>query len=211
MTSSTTGRSRIYGLLSNIYYQEPSQRFLRSFKNITFLELLQELGVELDDAFLRTPLPELAEQLAVEYTGLFLGPGPHVYPYESAYGQEERAEGRDVGLEVKRLIAASGLTYAPQYSEAPDHISIQLEFMEKLTEAEAAALDAGDHDRALGFLEFEQRFLDEHLVQWVPQFADKVAERASLSFYREMAGLTKAYVLAEARDIEVAVEDARAG
>ena len=44
MTSSAAGRSRTYGLLSHVYFQEPSQRFLRSFRNTAFLELLKELG-----------------------------------------------------------------------------------------------------------------------------------------------------------------------
>ncbi len=35
-----------------------------------------------------------------------------------------------------------------------------------------------------------RRFIDEHLMQWLPRFAGRVTERASTRFYAALAGLT---------------------
>ena len=193
-------RSRIYGLLAHVYHHEPSSGFLENLKDPSFLGVLKELGVDLGESLVGEN-DRILEDLAIEYTRLFLGPGRHIYPYESAYRQEGEGEATDAALEVKRLIEASGLSYTPDYRDPPDHVSVELEFMEKLTEAESKAWEEGDREQTVQFLEFEKRFLADHLAGWVPEFAERVIENASPGFYREMAGLTREYVLADVRGI----------
>jgi TorA maturation chaperone TorD len=53
----------------------------------------------------------------------------------------------------------------------------------------------------------ERRFLDEHLSRWVPAFCDKVMAAAELSFYRELAGLTKRFIEFDREEIEGYVGD----
>ena len=209
MTRGAAERSRIYGLLAHVYYHEPTARFLKSFMDPAFLGTLEEIGIDLGEYFHGRSMDEIVEELAVEYTRLFLGPGKHIYPYESAYRDEEDSRGRDAGAEVRSLIQASGLNYAPDYRDAPDHVSIQLEFMEKLTEAEDRAWQEDDADTAIGHLETERRFLRDHLSIWVPEFSERVAADARNSFYREMAVLTRAFVLADADAVEESIEEVR--
>jgi TorA maturation chaperone TorD len=209
MKTGAEERSRIYGLLAHVYYHEPDARFLKSFMEPAFLATLEGIGIDLGEYFRERSTEALVEELAVEYTRLFLGPGKHIYPYESAYRSEEDPRGRDAGGEVRNLIQASGLDYAPDYRDAPDHISIQLEFMEKLTEAEGRAWEHEDTDTATGYLEIERRFLRDHLAQWVSEFSERVAANARTSLYREMAVLTREFVLADADAVEESIEEVR--
>ena len=50
--------------------------------------------------------------------------------------------------------------------------------------------------------ELEKMFIDDHLFRWVPRFCDKVTEDAKLSFYREMAKLTKSFIELEKASID---------
>ena len=201
-------RSNIYSLLSVVYRKEPSQELLKSFKESDYLRLLKEAGVELDKYFDKKPLQELAEELAVEYTRLFIGPGKHIYPYESAYRDEKVSMMSDSALRIKNLIESYGLRYPSDFLDNFDHISVELEFMEKITYAESNAWKRKNFPRAIEALELERRFLDEHLLRWVPAFTEKVIGAARLDFYKEIAKLTKEYVLSESRAIKGLIRQA---
>ncbi|MBE9555469.1 MAG: molecular chaperone TorD, partial [Proteobacteria bacterium] len=40
----------------------------------------------------------------------------------------------------------------------------------------------------------QKRFVEEHLIQWVPSFCDKVMDMARMPFFKEMAKATKGFV-----------------
>lgn len=189
--------SSIYGLLSRIYSKEPSQEFLRSFRAPAFLRLLKELDIELGEDFKNRPLEKLVDELAIEYTQLFIGPGRHIYPYESAYRDGKEGVSSNTAIQIKNIIESSGLQYRSDFRDNFDHISIELEFMEKITGEEAKAWKKKNRKRAIEFQKFKKRFVDEHLSKWVPEFSDRVIKETTLSFYREMAKLTKEYILAD--------------
>ncbi|MFH1783411.1 MAG: molecular chaperone TorD family protein [bacterium] len=194
-------RACIYDLLSTVYGKEPSQEFLENFRKSDFSGILEGLGIKLGEHFKKKPLKELVDELAVEYTQLFLGPGTHIYPYESAYCNEKGILFSKTALKIKRLIESSGLRYDAAFYENFDHISVELEFMEKITNEEAKAWKKEDKKKILKLLEFQRSFVSEHLVKWVPQFCENVINQADLSFYREMAKLTREYVLLEECEI----------
>jgi TorA maturation chaperone TorD len=104
--------------------------------------------------------------------------------------------------EVKRFIESTGLSYDPEYKGLPDHISVELEFMQQLTLREEQAWRDEDEDGALDCLKTEKKFIEEHLVRWVHAFCDKVIKEAELPFYREMAALTKNFIEFERQEVE---------
>ncbi len=69
-----------------------------------------------------------------------------------------------------------------------------MEFMKRLTCHEKEAWTREDKETAIRCLEFEKRFVDEHLSQWVPIFCNKVKEETRTAFYREMAELTRQFI-----------------
>lgn len=199
-------RSHIYNFLATIYHQEMSTDLLRQIKEPQFLEALAGMGVKLEDEILNEDEDQVIQNLAVEYTRLFLGPGKHVSPFESVH--HERADG-DWGklwgadtAAVKRFIETTGLEYQSGYEGLPDHIAVELEFMHKLTERETRAWNEGDNEGAIYCLKVEKKFIEEHLDRWVPLFCEKVTAEAELPFYREIAEITKAFLELEREEIE---------
>ena len=73
--------------------------------------------------------------------------------------------------------------------------------MQQLTVAEEKAWEKGDRNLALACLENEKKFIEEHLAEWIPDFCDKVIDGADLSFYREMAELTKKFIEFEKNEV----------
>jgi TorA maturation chaperone TorD len=198
-------RSNIYALLAAVFRQEVTSDLLQQIKNPQFLGVLSDLGVELKSDFFQKPDKELLDDLAVEYARLFLGPGKHISPHESVhYRKDDVQSGQLWGestVQVKKFIESSGLTYQSDYKGLPDHISVELEFMQQVTLREEQAWAEEDKDTALSCLKNEKKFIEEHLARWVPVFCEKVIQEAELPFYREIAGLTEKFVAFEKKEI----------
>lgn len=191
-------RGNLYGLLGMIYSSELTPGVLKHIKQPVFLKTLSDLGVQLEGEFLDKPEDELIEDLAVEYARLFLGPGNHISPHESVH--HERDDGAWGSLwgastvEVKNFIETAGVEYGKDYKGLPDHISVEFEFMRKVISKEGEALAEGNSDGALYCRKIEQKFMEEHLIKWVPKFCDMVMDWTDNPFYRGMAALTKDFI-----------------
>jgi TorA maturation chaperone TorD len=212
MADTAKQRSNIYGFLAIIYYKEVTPALLKQIKEPQFLDVLYELGAKLKDDILKGSEDKIIEDLAVEYTRLFLGPGRHISPHESIHhersdGDWGRFWGKDTVL-VKKFIESAGLQYKSEFTGMPDHISVELEFMQRVTEREAEAWEENNSDGALYCLKMEKKFIEEHLAQWIPIFCDKVISQTQLSFYLEMAKLTKSFIEFEKKEINKYISEA---
>ena len=191
-------RSDIYGLLATIYGQEITSDLLQQIKTPQFLGALSVLEVEGIDGLMQKPEAELLEDLAVEYTRLFLGPGKHISPHESVHHQREDGQwGKLWGastVEVKKFIEATGLSYTDDYKGMPDHISVEFEFMQQLILAEEQAWKEADADKAASCRQVEKKFIEEHLINWIPAFCEMVIQEAELPFYQAVAALTRSFI-----------------
>lgn len=195
-------RSNLYGFLASVYREEPTRALLRHIKEPGFRAALAEAGVTLGDDLLDRPEDELLEDLAVEFTRLFIGPGPHVPPNSAVHmeGEGGLLWGPSTSR-VKRFIEDTGFEYRSDYRELPDHISVELEFMQELTAREAEALGKDDEDTLLALRHTQKEFVTKHMALWVPVFCDKVMQKADLSFFRDMARLTKEFIGSEAAEL----------
>ena len=198
-------RSNIYGLLAAIFRQEMTSDLLKQIKTPPILGIFSTLGINLNNGFLKKPEHELLEDLAVEYARLYIGPGKHISPHESVHRKRDDGQwGQLWGpstAEVKKFIESAGLSYQSEYTGLPDHISVELEFMQQVTLAEEKAWKEGDTDLARVCLENEKKFIEEHLVDWIPDFCDKVINEAELPFYRMVAELTKKFIVFEKNEV----------
>ena len=75
-----------------------------------------------------------------------------------------------------------------------------------LTKYEHEAWESGDREKVVRCLEYEKLFLESHPDKWVPLFCDKVIEAGELTFYREMARLTKEYLSLEKRYVNESID-----
>ncbi len=191
-------RSNVYGFLARVYREEPDDELISSVGSGPLRDLFVELGVNSHIASLNSSPESLTEELAVEFARLFLGPGHHISPHESVH--HEREDGKSGVLwgastaEVKKFYEASGLKLNDDSPLIPDHISVELEFMQSAAEREAQAHDEGDAEGVNYCLGMEKQFLEKHLAQWTATFCHKVIAESEAPFYREIAELTRGFV-----------------
>ena len=194
MDITTEHRTNTYGFLSTVYLREPTREFIKSLRESNILDVLNKSDLRFDKEINNDIRDKHLNDLVLEYTRLFIGPGKHIVPYESVYRDNEDALWSETTVEVKNFIESSGLEYSYNWSGLPDHIGVELEFMQVLTCHEKEAWSRDDKETAIRCLEFEKRFVDEHLSQWVPIFCDKVKKETRTTFYREMAELTRQFI-----------------
>jgi TorA maturation chaperone TorD len=183
-------RGNLYGFLAAVFRKPLSTRMLLKIRSTSFVEALAVAGVEFDFGFLEASEAGLLEELAVDFTQLFHGPGGHIAPYESVQTARDGGElnGKAAKL-VRDSIEASGFKVDPAAGVLPDHISVELEFMSEMARNEADAWEKGDLAGARDCLARQSEFVKAHLNAWVPEFCDKVRQEASTRFYHEIAGL----------------------
>jgi TorA maturation chaperone TorD len=213
IAETATARSHVYGLLAGVFRAEPTAALVEHMRSAGFSEALSGLGLALGDEFHAASCEQLVEDLALEYTRLFIGPGPQLSPHESVHVDSGSPSDNTLWgpqtVEVKRFIEATGLRYEDRFTGLPDHISAEFELMQKLAERQSRAWSEGEEGDAEWCREVQKRFLEDHLGRWVPGFCDKIVDQASSSFYREMASLTKAFLQFEQTALERATDGAR--
>jgi len=199
-------RGSIYGFLARVFRKELTPDMLARIKDSDFRKVLSDMKVKLGDEFFSGSDDELIEDLAVEYTKLFLGPGKHISPHESIHYERDDGDwGSHWGastVEVKKFVESLGLEYKETDRSIPDHISVELELMQKVIEKEKQAWSDNIGKDALHYLKIEKMFMEDHIMKWIPRFCDKVIADAELSFYREMAELTKSFIQTDMKDIQ---------
>ena len=191
-------RSKLYGLLATLFRHEPGQELIEELRRPAVRKVLADAGVELGDTFFGQAPAPLAEQLAVEYTHLFLGPGKHISPHESV--QLKRGSGTLWGAEtgvVKRFMQAAGYELDAAFSGIPDHLSVELEFLSHLAAREAEAWEVGDIEAVRAALGWQHRFLTNHLGKWAAHFCGKVEAAAETPFYSNFARLLRGFLAGE--------------
>ncbi len=198
-------RGNVYGLLAAFYRQEVTSDFLKKMKTPDFQTVLASFGIQSTNGFFQKPEEELLEELAVEYTRLFVGPGRHISPHESAHLADGAAGGGmlwgEATAEVKKFIESAGLEYEVDFKGMPDHISVEMEFMQQAALREARAWEEEDGEGALCCRRIEKKFIDDHLDRWIAVFCVKVVKEAKLPLYEKLAGLTNSFIEFEKKEL----------
>ena len=195
-------RSRLCGLLATIFRREPSAEFLCHLNTPELIVAFAGAGINLREDFGVRKIKDLADNLAVEYTRLFLGPGKHISPHESV--QLKRGSGILWGPEtsaVRQAYRAAGYDMGEAETDIPDHLSVELDFLGLLAKEEAQAWEGQAHDRTEKFLQLQHSFISDHLGKWAARFCAKVKEEAEFSFYPAFADLLRGYLSGEKAEI----------
>lgn len=206
MAEMATARANVYGLLANVFREEPSDILLSQLMAPEFSGAMNTLGLSLDDMSNNRPQDQLLEDLGIEYSRLFFGPGHHISPHESLhvkarFGEENEFWGTST-VAVKKFMEGAGLKVADSFIGMPDHITAEFEFMQRLLENEAGAWCDGNQDLASNIQNIESRFYGEHISQWVSQFCDRVVAATENPFYEKFAEITKAFMEFEEQTLQ---------
>lgn len=144
-----------------------------------------------------------AEDFFLDYEAMFRVPGDaYIHPFESVYRDGNYSSGNTKSAlvwgpcarEVAKLYEAEGLALREGFTELPDHLGVELEFMAFLCRKIAKTLDKGDQKGAAAFYSKQHAFMGEHLLSWSCECLVKMGEKASTPFYRHLASLLRSFL-----------------
>ncbi len=138
------------------------------------------------------------EELNVEYTRLFIGPGrAPAPPYASFYLEGEQLMGEEA---IKVRKAYLGWRMVPlQLGRVPDdHVALEFAFLGHLSTEGDLALVQRDEARFLQVLRSSEEFLREHMLTWVPTFCRNMAAATGHEFFKWLSIATEHIVQADA-------------
>jgi TorA maturation chaperone TorD len=187
-------RKDSYKLLADCYYL-PNEELIKKLSSLDISRgnLFSEIAENASSA-------SNIEALLIDYSKLFLGPYKLLAPpYGSVYLENTRRIMGNSTLDVRSKYAEEGLNIT--IKEAPDHITIELEFMYYLISREVEAAFDSDSTNVVRYLEKQKDFLDVHLGEWINEFTSNIEINAETSFYRVLARQTKLFIETERKII----------
>jgi putative dimethyl sulfoxide reductase chaperone len=195
-------RADSYRLLAACFYEPQRELFLQED---LFANLCRSLtGTAPEAALAAAHLQHLfasssQEDLLVEYARLFVGPNQLVAaPYGSCYLEKERQLMGESTLEALRIYREYGLAIDEDFKDAPDHVTVELEFQYFLICKEIEALKKGDAGEAADYLGAQLSFSEKFLKRWLPPFTQAIIQGSSNAFYQELARCLDLFVRDEA-------------
>ena len=200
LLSMETARATAYRHLADAY-RLPSEELPRMVAALE--DALSQLGSEARSEATRLSLVNLdPAALQVDYARLFIGPfmAP-APPYGSVYLEDKRRLMGDSTVDVQQHYLSLGLDLSPDFKEAPDHITAELEFMHVLVNQELEAIELSDGQRLFDNLRHQRNFLQKHIGAWISAFTDKIAEHAQTDYYRHLAGVTRVFIAEDMKAI----------
>jgi DMSO reductase family type II enzyme chaperone len=136
-----------------------------------------------------------------EYIRLFdVGP---MRPPLPLYGGEWGTTRKRSMEETLRFYRFFGMKVDESCKELPDHVTIELEFMQMLAFTEGTMRASGDD--ALPFLRAQRDFLERHPGRWWPMLRSKMAGFERSRFYDALADLADMFFAADLAYLRSAV------
>jgi TorA maturation chaperone TorD len=173
-------RVYIYAFLSTIFSDSLTKKLVEDIKNNE--ELLSMIGEESLEYFKNNSVDTITEELDTDFSSIFL---MHHQPIESSV-----LDSKDevlVGLQnpVMQFYFQHGyeLNMTGTHIQTPDHISIELSFMQSLI--------MKDDEKT------QREFLQKHLVSWVPPYMIACKDMASSVFFRELFDFSIEFLVAD--------------
>lgn len=118
------------------------------------------------------------DELAADYASIYLTYGLRAAPYESVWLDDDHLVMQGPTFAVREFYRRHGVQVPDWRVMTDDHLTHELQFV-------ALLLERGEAREAA-------RFLKQHLMAWLPDFAQRVGQRAHTPFYAALAALTLA-------------------
>jgi len=215
------GQTLVFGLLGKLLYVYPERAWLQSVLNENLFDeipfgmenLTVVRGLKLLQSWYAAcqarDHDETLEDLRLDYTHLFVGPGNVlVPPCESVYFNNERLIFQEETLQVRHWYRRFGLESINLYKEPDDHAGLELAFLAHLAQLALEAIEQADEARLNEVLDAQKQFLIDHVGRWIPTWCDLITTHAQTDFYRGLAYVTKGALaqLADRLGVRLATE-----
>jgi TorA maturation chaperone TorD len=207
-------RAGLYNFLAASFGEPPSDEYAGALWESGAIPMLTSLGIGGEG--LRTwgqalRPDRLAFEISTAYSQTFLRPGPQHAPLlASDYLPPPLAVESAPAMTLSHGPAAeaveaayreAGLIVGGDGPIAPQHLSVELQFMHHCAAREAAAWGEGDPGRAGLWRNRQSRFLSTHLRQWAGGLADGLTRAEAHPYYRALADLTVRFLAADSLEM----------
>ena len=200
-----TRRARTYGLLARIFRGEVDGKFREELRHLKFPTSTGnehvDYGYRTMYNYLKGTWEDTLLDLARDYARTFIGHGNNgrsaAYPFESVHTSEKRLLMQDARDEVLAVYRANLLKKGEEWNDCEDHIALELEFMQVMSERTAKALKEGKEDEAVEMLKTQRAFVGQHLANWVPMFVSDIKYFSQTDLYIGAGELLLGFVQTE--------------
>jgi thiosulfate reductase/polysulfide reductase chain A len=205
----TKQRANIYKFLSTLYRDEISEDLVTKLTDKEFVAKLKDFSKGCKFSDLGKGLSKMAKYLArgklnhykdlsYEYADIFLNAGENpALPYESVHATGEPVVMQKSVFDVRAAYRNAGVHKSDDYKDLDDYIAVELEFVRHL-------LEKGDIAAAADFL-------NNHLMNWIPEFHAALYGAAVLDFYKGLSAFTLSFLFhdlyPENPDYQITVKD----
>jgi len=193
-------------LLAMLHDVEPDEDLLsllrkNGFTKLLGLNLKSDNGIKSLEFFDQTllALPEqlnkqTMDEFAADYANIYLNYGIQASPEESVWVDEDGLACQDSMFQVRNWFQRFGLEAENWRIRPDDHLVLELQFLHYLfsTKSDVETM------REIA------QFMDEHLLRWIMQFANRVSARCDTAYFAG-AGLVTAHYCEELRDLLAAI------
>ncbi len=143
------------------------------------------------------------EQVEGAYIALFTNNYPHLPcpPYGSLFTAIDSEKRLEEMLAIKEFYQTHGADIADSFDDLPDHLCVELEFMQLLCFREREASDAGDQELVSGVRKAETEFLDKFLLPFATRLADIAAGSVPENPYSDLLEAARCFLLAHRKQL----------
>jgi TorA maturation chaperone TorD len=209
------GRTATYGMLARFYRDQIDQEFFDALCGMRYAVKTENdevnTGNRMIHGYLSNAWERTMEELAVDFTRVFLGAGidaySAAYPFESVHTSGRRLLMQDARGEVVAIYRAYGVDKSDSWKVGEDHVSMELEFMMILSERSTEAVRADDMDEATNLLKAQYNFLMEHLISWTPMLFAEMRKFAKTDMYKGLSYLTQGILQTDKELLEDLLEE----
>jgi len=182
-------RGLIYQLLVDFLGRKPSLSLVAQWRQNRQMSVAAELtegGRELKRYLSQEPnqLPNICEKEIREYKRLMSEQAGSSFNLREAaiLGRSE-----DFCNVISDVYTSAGIVFNKCNGEADDHIAIELEFMAVMHER--MLYNSFSFKSAMELLEIQEAFLVDHLLQWTPQFCEKLNAATESKLYLGLSNM----------------------
>lgn len=191
----------IYLFSGRLFKSEITQELLCHLRTISFPDEARRQfaeGFKMISTYLSKGTLDPVTELATDYAGLFLGSeGPvtqsGTQPYESVHTSSNGLIMQKARDQVAAIYRANDLDLVNNLNIPEDHIGLELDFMAFLCRQVRDA-QARNQSDILASLYRKREFLQNHILNWIPDFCRNVEKNANTTFYKGLARLTRIFI-----------------
>lgn len=143
------------------------------------------------------------EDVEASHISLFTNNYPHLPcpPYGSLFTASDSEKRLEEMSAIKAFYQRCGVDISDTYDDLPDHLCVELEFVQLLCFREDEALRAGDAGLLSGVRATEVEFLDRYLLPFASRLAAIAGESASSNPYSALLEATHCLLLQHRRSL----------